>query len=117
VIVDEIQVLRDVARAQWVESVVVWDTVEDPIRDEGIIAKASGWELRESRQYQAGNHWDWQLKSTLRRRVFGRKTGVNAQTQPTKESRKTEEEELKQRLRELEDLTRQVERARRQQQP
>jgi hypothetical protein len=108
----EIQALRDITHAAWVDRITLWDTVEEPISDDGILKKAAGWHLEEERPYQSGSHWDWQLKFTLRKRTFSRKTATTHEAKPSKETREQEAEEVKRRLRELEDLTRQVERER-----
>jgi len=115
IITMELQALRDVTRAPQVDRIIVWDTVEDPIANEGILAKAAGWHVEGERRYQAEGHLDWQLKFTLRQRVFARKMATTHEA-GDHDAAHEDAEELKRRLRELEDLTRQVERGRQREQ-
>ena len=105
---NETQIARDAAPARWVEQVVVWDTALEPIRGEHTFEQVARWRLRDEVRLIERDHWSWRQNQTLRQRIFTR-GAIVLSTQPVKRAEEPSEiEELERRLKQMEELGRQL---------
>jgi hypothetical protein len=61
---------RDLMHSDWVTEPIVWDTLEQPMAGEGILSAALSWRMDSQNLYPVRDHWSWQIKQSLRQRIF-----------------------------------------------
>jgi len=101
----------ELEHARGVEQVVVWDDADHPTpTDRTGKLEEGGWTAIDDRRYPSWDHWTWERRTTLRRRLFVRsKSKVTSPQLEELRKQPPELDEIMKQLQELQRLQRELE--------